>query len=87
MFLPFTVTQDTMVYCMTVSLTLLLWYSQLIIRQSSSLLVMSMLITLNDLSGSLLLIAGVMLLIFEIYRVVSTWCVVPLTLLVTDSIL
>ena len=47
-----------------------------------------MLITLSGWSWSLLLIGmEVMLLIFSICRVVSSWCAVPLTLLVTDSIL
>ena len=57
-----------------------------------SLLVMSMLITLSGWSPffflSLLLIdMGVILLIFEICQVGSSWCAVPLTLLVIDSIL
>ena len=45
-----------------------------------SLLVMPMLITQSGLSQSLILIdLGVMLLIFAICPVVSSWCVVPLT--------
>ena len=46
MFMPFTVTQDTMVHFATVSLTLWLSCNQLMIRQYLSLLVMPMLITL-----------------------------------------
>ena len=67
---------------MTVSLTLWLGYSQLMIKQSLSLLVMRMLITLSDWSMSLLLIGtDVMLLIFAICRAVSTWFAVTITLL------
>ena len=74
--------------CLLHFLTLWLWYSQLMIKQSLSLLVMWMLITLSGWSLSLQLIGtGVMLLIFAICRVVSCWFTVPLTLLVTDSIL
>ena len=76
------------VHYMTVSLTLWLGYSQLMIKQSLSLLVMLMLITLSGWSLSLLLIGmGMMLLIFGICQIVSSWFAVPLTLLVTDSIL
>ena len=54
-----------MVHFMTVSSTLWLGCIQLMIRQSLSLLVMAMLITLSGCSQSLLLIdMGVMLLIF-----------------------
>ena len=52
----FTVTQGTMVQFMIDSLALWLGYSQLIIRQSLSFLVMRMLITLSGWSRSLLLI-------------------------------
>ena len=85
MFIPFTVTEDTTVHFMTVSLTLWLRYGQLMIKQSLSLLVMRMLITLSGWNLSLLLIGmGVMILIFAIFWVVSSWFSVPLTLLVTD---
>ena len=88
MFMPFTVTLDTTVRYMTVSSTLWLGYSQLMIKQSLSLLVMRMLYTLSGCSLSRLLInTGVMHMIFAICRVVSSWLAVPLTLLVTDSIL
>ena len=89
MFMPFTLTQGMMVHFLTVSLILWLWYNQLLmIRRSLSFLVMPMQITLRGWSRSLLLIGmGVMLLIFEIYLVLSSLCAVPLTLLVTDSIL
>ena len=83
--MPFNVTQDTTVYFMTVSLTMI-GYSQLMIKRSLS--VMRMLITLSGWSLSLLLVGmGVMLLIFAICPVVSSWFTVPLTLLVTDPIL
>ena len=88
MFMPFTVTQQTMVHFIVVSLTLWLGYSQLMIKQSLSLLVMRMLITLSSWSRSLLVIGtGMMLLIFAICLVARSWFVVPLTLLVTDLIL
>ena len=62
-----------MAHFMTVSLTLWLGCNQLMIRQSLSLLVMPMLITLSDWSQSLLLIdMGVMLLILVICRVESS---------------
>ena len=65
MFMTLTVIQGIMVHFMTVSLTLWLGHSQLMIKQSLSLLVMPMLITLSDWSQSFLLIdMGVMLLIF-----------------------
>ena len=74
-----------MVHFMTVSLALLLGCNQLMIRQSLSLSVMPMLITLSGWSQSLLLSnEGVMLLILAICKVVSSWCTVPLTLLVID---
>ena len=58
------------------------------IRGSLFLLVIPILITLSGYSQSILLIdMGVMLLIFVICQVVSSWDSVPLTLLVTDSIL
>ena len=61
MFMPFTVTQGTIVHFMTVSLTLWLGCNQLMIRQSLSSLVMPMLITLSGYSQSVLLIdMGVM---------------------------
>ena len=88
MFMPFTVTQGTMVHFMTVSLPLWLGCNQLMIRLSLSLslLVMPMLITVR--SQSLLLIdMGVMLLIFVICHIESSWYVVLLKLLVIDSIL
>ena len=47
MFMPFTVTHGTLIQFMTVSLTLWLGCNQLMIRQSRSLLVMRMLITLS----------------------------------------
>ena len=47
MCMPFTITQGTMVHFMIVSLTLWLGYSQLMIKQSLSLSVMQMLITLT----------------------------------------
>ena len=73
---PFNVTQGTVVHFMIVSLTLWLEYSQLIIRQSLSLLVIRMLITLSGWSRSLVLIGkGVMLFIFAISPVVSSWFV------------
>ena len=63
------------------------FHGQLMIKQSLPLLVMRMLIILSDWSRSLLLIGmGVMLLIFAICRVVSSWFAVQLTLLVTDLI-
>ena len=53
-----------------------------------SLFVMPMLITLNGWSQSLLLIdMGVILFVFIISQVVSSWCAAQLTLLVIDSIL
>ena len=58
-----------MVLFMIVSLILWLGFSQLMIKQSLSLLVMRMLITLNGWSRFLLLIGtGVMLLVFAICR-------------------
>ena len=88
MFLPFTETQGTIVHFMTVSLTLWLGCNHLMIRQSLCLLVMPMLMTLSGWSQSLLLIdMGVMLLIFAICQVVSSWFSVPLTLPVIDWIL
>ena len=61
-------------------------YSQLMLNLS--LLVMPMLITLSGYSRSLLLIGmDVLILIFPIGRVVSSWYAVPLTLLLTDPIL
>ena len=88
MFMPVTIAQGTMVYFVTVSLTLWLVCNQLMIRQSFSLLVMPMLITLSGWSQSLLLIdMGVMLLIFAICQVERSWCVIPLTLLVISSML
>ena len=70
----------TMVYSRTVSLTLWLGNSQLMITQSLSLLVKRMLTTLSGFSRSLLLIdTGLMILIFAIYRVVSSWLAVKLT--------
>ena len=84
--MPFTVTQDTII--MTVSLTLWLGYSKLMIKQCLSLLVMRKLITLSDWSRSLQQISTcAVLLIFAICWVVCSWFAVPLTLLVTDSIL
>ena len=78
MFMPFTVTQDIMVNFMPVSLTLWVGYSQLMIKQYLSLLVMQMLITLSGWSRSLLLIGtGVMLLIYGICLVVSSFFTVP----------
>ena len=66
MFLAFTVTQGTMVHFMTVSVTLWIGYSQLMIMQSLSFLVMRMFITLSGWSRSLLLIyIGAMLLILQ----------------------
>ena len=87
--MPFTVTQDTTVHFMTASLTLWLEYSQLMIKQSFSMLMKRMLIgDANGWSLSLLLIGtGVMLLIFAICLFMISWFVVPLTLIVTDSIL
>ena len=65
MFMPFTVTQGTIIHFVTVPLTLWLGCNQLMIRRSLSLLVMPLLITLSAESLSLLLIdMGVMLLIF-----------------------
>ena len=73
MLMPFTVTQNTTADFMTVPLTLWLGYSQLIIKQSLTLLVMRMLITLSGWSLSFLLRGtGVMLLIFVICQVVSS---------------
>ena len=77
MFMPFTVTQGTMVLFMTVSLTLFLGCNQLMIRLS--LLVMPMLITLSGWSRSLLLI--------DMGVVVSSSCVGLLTLLGINKIL
>ena len=72
--MPFTVTQNTTADFMTVPLTLWLGNSQLIIKQSLTLLVMRMLITLSGWSLSFLLKGtGVMLLIFVICQVVSSW--------------
>ena len=72
MFMPCTVTQDTTVHFMTVSLTLWLGCNQLMIRQSFYLLVMPMLITLSDFSQSLFRIEmGVTLWIFVIYQIVT----------------
>ena len=88
MFMPFTVTQGTMVHFITVSLTLWLGCNQSMIRQSLASLPMQMLLTLCGWSQSRLLIdIGVILLIFAICPVVSSWCAVPLTLLVINSIL
>ena len=56
MFMPFTVTQDTIVHFLTVSLTLCLGYSQLMIKQSLYLLVMRILINPSGWSLYLLLI-------------------------------
>ena len=79
-----TVTHGTMIHFMIVSLTLWLGYNQLMIKQSVSLLVMLMIITLSGWSWSLLLIdTREMLWIFSICRVVRGWFTVPLTLLVT----
>ena len=72
---------------MIVSLTLWFEYSQLIIKQSLPLLVMRMFITLSGWSRSLLLIGtGVMLLIFVICLIVSSWFAVQLTLLVYNRL-
>ena len=88
MFMPFTVTQGTMVHFLKVSLILWLGCNQLMIRQSLSLLVMPMFITLSGWSQSLLLIdMGVMFLIFVICQIESSRCAVLFTLLVIDSIL
>ena len=69
--------------------SLLLGYSQLMIKQSMPLLVMPRLITLSGrpMFTLLLIGTGVMLLIFAICHAVSSWFAVPLTLLVTDLIL
>ena len=76
--MPFTVTQSTTVHFMNVSLTLWHGSNQLMIRQSLSLLLMPMLITLSGWSQSLILIdMGVMLFIFVICQVVSSWCAGP----------
>ena len=88
MFMLFAVTQGTMVHFMIVFLTLRFGYSQLLVKKSLYLLVMRMLITLSSWSRSLLLIGtSVLLLKFVICRVVSSWCTVPLTLLVAGSTL
>ena len=88
MFMPFTITQGTMVHFMTDSSTLWLWYNPLMIHRYLSLLVMSMLITLRGWSWSLLLMdMDVMLLIFAFCLVVRSWFAVQLTLLVIGSIL
>ena len=88
MFMPFTVTHGTMVHFMTVSLTLWLGCNQLMIRQSLSLLVIPMLITLRGWSQCILLInMCVMLLIFVLCQVFSSRDVVLLTLQVIDLIL
>ena len=82
MYVHFTVTQGMIVHIMTGSLNLWLGCNQLMIKQSLSLLVMPMLITLSGWSQSLLLIdVGVMRMIFEICQVVSSWCSVPLIFL------
>ena len=87
-FMLFIVTQRAIVHFITVSLTLWVEYSQFIINQSFSLLVMRMLITLISWNRSILLIdRGIMLYIFAIWRVVRSWFAVPLTLLLVDSIL
>ena len=54
--MPFTITMRMMVH-VTVYLTQWLVYRQLMIKQSLSLLVMPMLVTLNGFSWSLLLIS------------------------------
>ena len=73
MFMPSIVTQGTMVHFMIVSSTLLLGYSQLMIKQSLS--VMRMLITRSGWSRSLQLIGtGVMLLIFTMSRCEELVC-------------
>ena len=65
MFIPFPVTQGTIVHSMTVSLTLWLECSQLIIKRSLCLLVMPVMVTLSGWNRSLLLISmDVMLVIF-----------------------
>ena len=98
MFMPFTVTHGTMVlHLMTVSLTNWLGCNQMMIRQSLSLLMKPMLITLSGWSqypptdrhgrDLLLIDKGVMLLISAICPVVSSWCALSLTLLVIDPIL
>ena len=72
MFMPFTVTQGTMVHFMSPSLTLWLGCNQLMIRQPLSLLVLRMLITMSGWSQSLQLIdMGVMLLISAICPTLS----------------
>ena len=72
MFIPFIVTQGIMVHFTIVSLNLWLGCNQLMIRQSLSVLVMPMLITLSGWSQSILQIdKGVMLLIFVICQVMS----------------
>ena len=70
MFKTFTVTQGMRVHFMTVSLTRWFGSNQLMIRQSLSLLVMPMRITLSGRSPSLLIDMGVMLLIFAIIIVI-----------------
>ena len=85
LFIPFSVTKGTMVYFITVYLTLWLGCNQLMIRQSLSLFVIGMLITLNGRSQSLLLIDMCeMHFIFAIWQVVISWGALPLTLLLID---
>ena len=81
-----------MAHFLFLSLTLWLWYSQSIIKQSLSLLVMRMLMTLSGWSLSLLLIdTGVMLLVHWFTHIagelVEQLVHCPLTLVVTDSTL
>ena len=73
--MPFSITQSTIVYFTSVSLTLWLGYSQLMIKRSLSLLIMPILIALSGWNRSLQLIGiDIMLLIFAIYRVVCSAC-------------
>ena len=88
--MPFTATQGTVVHFIAVSLTQWLGYYLLMIMQSLSLLVMPMLINLSVWMESVFPTdrhGRDALDFFSICHVVSSWCAVPLTLVVIDSIL
>ena len=87
MFMPSTITQGKMVHFMTDLFTLWLGLNQLMIRQPLSLLVIPMLLTLFSCSQSLLTDRhGRDALLFVICLVMSSWCAVPIILLVIDNL-
>ena len=88
MFMPFTVTQGTMVHFFDCLIDSMARVPSVDDKAVLSLSVVPMLITLSGLSQFLLLIdMGMMLLVFAICPVVSSWCSVSLSLLVIDPIL